>query len=88
MVVIISVFNRFYHKGSREKALIRTGAGGQKIVLDGGCLVLPFLHQVDLVDMRTAYMEVVLEIKQLHTYGRPDARRPQRRISCPGHSYH
>ena len=61
MVVIISVFNRFYHKGSREKALIRTGAGGQKIVLDGGCLVLPFLHQVDLVDMRTAYMEVVLE---------------------------
>ncbi|MYB34966.1 MAG: flotillin, partial [Gammaproteobacteria bacterium] len=61
LVVVIAVFNRFYHKGSREKALIRTGAGGQKIVMDGGCLVLPFLHQVELVDMRTAYMEVVLE---------------------------
>jgi len=60
-VAVIAVFNRFYHKGSREKALIRTGAGGQKIVMDGGCLVLPFLHQVELVDMRTAYMEVVLE---------------------------
>lgn len=61
LAVVIAVFNRFYHKGSREKALIRTGAGGQKIVMDGGCLVLPFLHQVELVDMRTAYMEVVLE---------------------------
>ncbi len=60
-IIVITVFGRFYHKGSREKALIRTGAGGQKIVMDGGCLVLPFLHQVELVDMRTAYMELLLE---------------------------
>ena len=56
--VLIVVLNRFYHKGSRERSLIRTGAGGQKIVMDAGCLVLPFLHQVDAVDMRTMYVDV------------------------------
>ena len=56
--VLIVVLNRFYHKGSRERSLIRTGAGGQKIVMDAGCLVLPFLHQVDAVDMRTIYVDV------------------------------
>ena len=57
-IVLIAVFNRFYYKGSRDRALIRTGAGGQKIVMDGGCLVLPFLHQVEAVDMRTAYIDI------------------------------
>jgi len=61
VVAVIAIFNRFYHKGSRERALIRTGAGGQKIVMDGGCLVLPFLHQVESVDMRTSYIEIALE---------------------------
>ena len=57
-IILIAIFNRFYHKGSRDRALIRTGAGGQKIVMDGGCLVLPFLHQVESVDMRTTYVEI------------------------------
>ncbi len=57
-VIAIVVLNRFYHKGSRDRALIRTGAGGQKIVMDAGCLVLPFLHQVEVVDMRTFYVEI------------------------------
>ncbi len=57
VVIAIVVLNRFYHKGSRDRALIRTGAGGQKIVMDAGCLVLPFLHQVEEVDMRTFYVD-------------------------------
>lgn len=56
--ILVVVLNRFYHKGSRERSLIRTGAGGQKIVMDAGCLVLPFLHQVDVVDMRTNFIDV------------------------------
>ncbi len=57
IAVIIAVLNRFYRKGSRDRALIRTGAGGQKIVMDAGCLVLPFLHEVEEVDMRTFYID-------------------------------
>lgn len=56
--IAIFVLNRFYHKGSRDRALIRTGAGGQKIVMDAGCLILPFLHQVEVVDMRTFYINI------------------------------
>lgn len=64
IIAIIAVFlaivflNRFYKKASREVALVRTGAGGQKIVLDGGCLALPILHKVAEVNMRTMKLEI------------------------------
>lgn len=51
--IVIAFLNRFYRKATREVALVRTGAGGQRVVMDGGCLVLPFLHQVSEVNMRT-----------------------------------
>ena len=39
--------NRFYRKSTRDIALVRTGFGGQRIIISGGCLALPFLHKVD-----------------------------------------
>jgi len=56
--LIIAFLNRFYRKATREVALVRTGAGGQRVVIDGGCLVLPFLHQVSDVNMKTMRLEV------------------------------
>jgi uncharacterized membrane protein YqiK len=50
--------NRFYRKSTRDIALVRTGFGGQKIVLSGGCLSLPFLHKVEEINMRTMRVEV------------------------------
>ncbi len=59
IIVIIIVLNSFYRKASRETALVRTGLGGQKIVIDGGILAFPFLHNVSEVNMKTMRLEVV-----------------------------
>lgn len=60
VVVAIGVvfLSRFYRKSTRDVSIIRTGFGGQRIVLAGGCLALPFLHKVDEINMRTMRVEV------------------------------
>ncbi|MEM8989270.1 MAG: flotillin domain-containing protein [Pseudomonadota bacterium] len=57
-VVTILLLNRFYIKASREVALVRTGRGGQRVVLDGGVFSLPFLNRTAEVNMRTMRLEV------------------------------
>ena len=56
--IIVVFLNRFYRKSTRDVALVRTGFGGQRIVISGGCLSLPFLHKVDEINMRTIRVEV------------------------------
>ena len=57
-VIGIVILNRFYAKSTRDTALIRTGAGGRKIVIDGGALALPFLHKIDRMNMRSMRLSV------------------------------
>lgn len=54
----ILFLNRYYRKATREISLVRTGAGGQRVVLDGGCIALPFLHKVAEVNMRTTKLDI------------------------------
>lgn len=56
--LLILFLARYYRKATQEVALVRTGAGGRKVVLDGGCLSLPFLHKIAEVNMRTTRLEV------------------------------
>ena len=58
IAIIVVFLNRFYRKSTRDVALVRTGFGGQRIVISGGCLALPFLHKVDEINMRTIRVEV------------------------------
>lgn len=39
------------HKPTKHKALIRTGMGGSKVVIEGAVLVFPYMHQVEEVDL-------------------------------------
>lgn len=52
------MLNRFYAKSTRDTALIRTGAGGGKVVIDGGVLALPFLHKIDRMNLRSMHLTV------------------------------
>ncbi len=57
-ILAIIFLNKFYRKATREVALIRTGAGGQLVVLDGGCISMPFLHKISEVNMKTTRLEI------------------------------
>ena len=49
LAVLIAVFNAYFQKSGRGFALLRTGFGKQRVVLDGGCLSLPFLHSTERI---------------------------------------
>jgi uncharacterized membrane protein YqiK len=53
------VFARLYHRASKERSFVRTGLGGQKVVKDGGAIVLPIFHEVIPVNMNTLKLEVM-----------------------------
>src|SRR5512139_3309527 len=54
----IWVINRLYRRSSKETSFVRTGFGGQKVVMDGGAFVLPIVHEVIPVNMNTLRLEV------------------------------
>ena len=52
------VFSRLYRRSSKELAFVRTGLGGQKVVMDGGAIVLPVFHECVNINMNTLKLEV------------------------------
>ena len=60
IVVAIGVWlmNWLYLRSSKERAFVRTGLGGQKVVMNGGAFVLPIVHEVVPVNMNTLRLEV------------------------------
>ena len=53
------IFSRLYHRASKERSFVRTGLGGQKVVKDGGAMVLPVFHEIIPVNMNTLKLEVM-----------------------------
>jgi uncharacterized membrane protein YqiK len=60
IVIAIAVYfmNWLYRRSSKEVAFVRTGLGGQKVVVNGGAFVLPIVHEVMPVNMNTLRLEV------------------------------
>ena len=58
VALCVAFLGRFYRKAARGFALIRTGLGGRKVVMDGGCLALPFLHRVEEINMSALRLDI------------------------------
>ncbi len=56
--IAIRLLTWLYLRSSKDHAFIRTGMGGEKVVLDGGALVLPVVHNVVMLNMNTVRIEV------------------------------
>lgn len=52
------ILMRLYVRASKEISFVRTGFGGQKIIMNGGALVFPILHETIPVNMNTLRLEV------------------------------
>lgn len=58
LVVIGVILTRLYRRATKDVALIRTGFGGEKVVLNGGIMVIPVLHELMQVRLTTVKLEV------------------------------
>lgn len=52
------VMASLYTRSTRDKAYVRTGLGGKRVVLDGGSLILPIFHSYAWVQLSTLRLEV------------------------------
>lgn len=52
------LMNWLYRRSSKEISFVRTGFGGQRVLLNGGAFVLPIIHDVIPVNMNTLRLEV------------------------------
>lgn len=58
LIVIGLVIARLYKRASKEIGFVRTGFGGEKVVINGGALVLPVFHETMSVNMNTVRLAV------------------------------
>ena len=58
VAIMVWLLHWLYLRSSKERAFVRTGLGGQKVVLNGGAFVLPIVHDVIPVNMNTLRMEI------------------------------
>jgi uncharacterized membrane protein YqiK len=62
-IIIIAVgiwfIRSFYRRSSKEIAFVRTGLGGQKVIIDGAAFVFPIFHEVTEVHLNTLRLSVV-----------------------------
>lgn len=58
LITIAIIFAKLYTRATKEIAFVRTGMGGEKVVKDGGAVVLPIIHETIPVNMNTLRIEV------------------------------
>ncbi|WP_066554803.1 flotillin family protein [Croceicoccus bisphenolivorans] len=58
LLIIAFTITRLYRRATKQVGFVRTGFGGEKVVMNGGALVLPVLHETMPVNMNTVRLAV------------------------------
>ncbi|MGE4462027.1 MAG: flotillin domain-containing protein [Arcobacter sp.] len=58
LITLGLIFTRLYKRASKETSFVRTGLGGEKVIMNGGAIVLPILHETIPVNMNTLRLAV------------------------------
>src|SRR2546423_14679311 len=59
IVIGVYIVNWLYHRSSKEVSFVRTGLLGERVVINGGGLVLPFIHHYTPLNMNVLPLGVV-----------------------------
>ncbi|MBA15490.1 MAG: flotillin [Sphingomonas sp.] len=58
ILVLAITITRLYKRATKEIGFVRTGFGGEKVVMNGGAMVLPVFHETMPVNMNTVRLAV------------------------------
>ena len=58
IAVGVYLLHWLYRHSSKDQAFVRTGSGGEKVVMGGGALVIPIIHDITLVNMNAQPIEI------------------------------
>jgi uncharacterized membrane protein YqiK len=53
-----AIITHLYHKAAADLAFVRTGVGGRRCIIDGGAIVVPVVHEVIPVSLRTFKLQI------------------------------
>ena len=59
-----AAFVLFYRRAQKDIAYIRTGVGGEKVILNNGAFVFPVIHELTPINLQTLRIEIVRENAQ------------------------
>ena len=58
IAIFVYLLHGWYRRSSKEVSFVRTGLRGEKVVISGGALGVPIMHNITSVGMRTLRIEV------------------------------
>ena len=58
IAIAVYLLHWLYRRSSKEVSFVRSGLGGEKVVISGGAFVLPIIHNITTVGMRTLRIEI------------------------------
>lgn len=58
VLLTIALFAAFFKRASKDQAFVRTGLGGERVVVNNGAFVFPVLHDTVQINMQTLRVEI------------------------------